>query len=63
MKNFFKEFNITRAYYSGEKVFSVIGVGSVLASFATMKMWMLAPGFTLLGLTWYGIYRIIEVSK
>jgi hypothetical protein len=41
---------------SAKNVFAVLGVGSVLADFATMRPWLLVPGAFLLVGVWYADY-------
>jgi hypothetical protein len=41
---------------SAKNVFAVLGVGSVLADFSTMRLWLLVPGAVLLVGAWYADY-------
>jgi hypothetical protein len=51
-----KQFDRTAAIDSARNVFAVLGIGSVLADFATMKPWFVVPGAFLLVGVWYADY-------
>lgn len=57
-----REFIITlrrdAAIEAAKITFSIIGVGSVLADFSVMRVWLLLPAAALLSLTWLIIYRM-----
>jgi hypothetical protein len=41
---------------SGKIVFAIIGLGTILADFSTMKYWFIVPGVTLFAAVWFAIY-------
>lgn len=59
-----REFIVTlrrnAAIEAAKITFSLIGVGSVLADFSQMRLWLMAPAAVLLSATWLVIYRMCE---
>jgi hypothetical protein len=51
-----KEVDRAAAIDSARNVFAVLGIGTVLADFATMRPWFLVPGAVLLVGVWYADY-------
>ena len=45
---------------SGKLVFAVIGLGTVLADFSTIRYWFILPGVLLFAGFWFGIYTQME---
>ena len=58
VKEFFQTLRRDAAIEAAKLTFSIIGVGSVLADFSVMRVWLLLPAAALLSLTWFAIYRM-----
>jgi hypothetical protein len=51
-----KQLDRAAALDSARNVFAILGIGSVLADFATMRPWFYLPGALLLAGVWYADY-------
>lgn len=51
-----KQVDRAAAIDSARNVFAILGIGSVLADFATMRPWFYVPGVLLLAGVWYADY-------
>jgi hypothetical protein len=51
-----KQVDRAAAIDSARNVFAVLGIGTVLADFATMRPWFYVPGALLLAGVWYADY-------
>lgn len=62
MKTFLKslKFNRPALFESGKLIFAIIGVGTVLADFSTMRYWFLVPGCALFFGLWFAVYSQME---
>jgi hypothetical protein len=54
---FFRQLQRDAAIEAAKLTFSIIGVGSVLADFSVMRLWLLLPAAALLSATWFVIYK------
>ena len=54
------KYNRAALIESGKLVFAVIGLGTVLADFSTMRYWFILPGLVLFAGFWFGIYTQME---
>ena len=54
------KYNRAALMESGKLVFAIIGVGTVLADFSTMRYWFLVPGVALFFAVWFAIYTQME---
>lgn len=54
------QFNRAALIESGKIVFALIGVGTILADFSTMRYWFLIPGVALFVATWFVVYTQME---
>jgi hypothetical protein len=48
------------AIEAGKLTFAILGVGSTLADFSQMHLWLMLPAGALLLATWGAIYRMCE---
>jgi len=53
-------FNKAALIESGKLVFAIIGLGTVLADFSTMRYWFILPALVLFVGAWFGIYLQME---
>lgn len=53
-------FNRPALIESGKVVFAIIGIGTILADFSTMKLWFLIPGLLLFSGVWFALYSQME---
>lgn len=62
VKSFFRsiKFNRPALIESGKVVFAIIGIGTILADFSTMKLWFLIPGLLLFSGVWFALYSQME---
>ncbi len=56
-RKFWRTLHRPAALDSLRNVLCVIGVGTLLADFGTMRVWMAAPLFVLLFLVWFADYQ------
>lgn len=59
MRNFIRNLHRAAALEAAKLTFAIIGVGSVLADFTTMRLALLLPASALLSATWFAIYRMM----
>ena len=49
-------YNRAAVIESGKLVFAIIGLGTILADFSTMRYWFILPGLVLFVAVWFAIY-------
>ena len=49
-------YNRAAVIESGKLVFAIIGLGTILADFSTMRYWFILPGLALFVAVWFAIY-------
>ena len=54
------KFNRAALVESGKLVFAIIGLGTILADFSTMRYWFILPGIVLFVAVWFAIYVQME---
>ena len=60
IREFYSTLRRDAAIEAAKLTFSLIGVGSVLADFSVMRVWLLLPAAALLSATWLVIYRMCQ---
>lgn len=60
IREFFQTYRRDAGIEAAKLTFSLIGVGSVLADFSVMRLWLMAPAAVLLSATWLVIYRMCQ---
>jgi hypothetical protein len=54
------KFNRAALVESGKLVFAIIGLGTILADFSTMKYWFILPGIITFLAVWFAVYLQME---
>jgi hypothetical protein len=54
------KYNRAAVIESGKLLFAIIGLGTILADFSTMRYWFILPGLCIFFAVWFAIYTQME---
>ena len=60
MISFLRSIKRDAAIESAKILFALIGLGTILADFSTMRLWFVIPGIVIFFATWFALYRQME---